>query len=59
MVFPVFGNYPGENYGWPANSEWPWNEEGVVDYPITLTTLAVVLNETVLHLRTARIDFPI
>ena len=24
--FPLPGNYPGEHYGWPANSQWRWRQ---------------------------------
>src|SRR5690606_11093684 len=33
--FPLPGNYPGEQHPWPANSNWRWSEDGVVQYPIT------------------------
>jgi hypothetical protein len=50
--FPLPGNYPGEHYGWPANSQWRWDRDGVVHYPLTLRKLVVELNEKVLHLKT-------
>ncbi|HUS90954.1 MAG TPA: hypothetical protein VM695_03850 [Phycisphaerae bacterium] len=49
---PLPGNYPGENYPWPANSQWRWDKDGVVHYPLTLRKLVVELPEKVLHLRT-------
>ena len=52
VAFPLPGNYPGEHYGWPANSQWRWDKDGVVHYPFTLRRLVVELNEKVLHLRT-------
>jgi hypothetical protein len=48
---PLPGNYPGEHYPWPANSQWRWDGDGVVHYPLTLRKLIVVLPEKVLHLR--------
>jgi hypothetical protein len=48
---PLPGNYPGENYPWPANSQWRWDKDGVVHYPLTLRKLVVELSEQVLHLR--------
>ncbi len=52
VAFPLPGNYPGEHYGWPANSQWRWDKDGVVHYPLTLKKLVVELNEKVLHLKT-------
>ncbi|MGB2819697.1 MAG: hypothetical protein WBF17_01850, partial [Phycisphaerae bacterium] len=49
---PLPGNYPGEHYPWPANSQWRCDKDGVVHYPLTLRKLVVVLPEKVLHLRT-------
>ncbi|MGB2820516.1 MAG: hypothetical protein WBF17_06010, partial [Phycisphaerae bacterium] len=46
------GNYPGEHYPWPANSQWRCDKDGIVHYPLTLRKLVVVLPEKVLHLRT-------
>ena len=52
VAFPLPGNYPGEHYGWPANSQWRSDKDKVVHYPLKLTKLVVELNEKVLHLRT-------
>ena len=52
VSFPLPGNYPGERYPWPANSQWRWDRDGVVHYPLTLRKLVVELNEKVLHVRT-------
>ena len=49
---PLPGNYPGEKYPWPANSQWRSDKDGVVHYPLTLRKLVVELPEKVLHLRT-------
>lgn len=49
--FPMPGNYPGEGYGWPANSQWRWERENVVHYPLTLTKLIVELPEKTLHMK--------
>ena len=48
---PLPGNYPGEEYPWPANSQWRCDKDGIVHYPLTLRKLVVVLPEKVLHLR--------
>ncbi len=50
--FPLPGNYPGERYPWPANSQWRWDKDGVVHYPLTFRRLIVELPEKVLHVRT-------
>jgi hypothetical protein len=52
VAFPLPGNYPGEHYGWPANSQWRWDKDGVVHYPLTFRRLIVKLPEKVLHVRT-------
>lgn len=49
--FPLPGNYPGEHYPWPATSQWRWDKDGVVHYPLTFRKLIVELPEKVLHLR--------
>ena len=52
VAFPLPGNYPGEQYKWPANSQWRWDKDGVVHYPLTLKKIVVELNEKVLHMKT-------
>ena len=52
VAFPLPGDYPGEGYGWPANSQWRWDKDGKVHHPFTLRKLVVELNEKVLHLKT-------
>jgi hypothetical protein len=52
LSFPLPGNYPGEHYPWPANSQWRWDRDGVVHYPLTFRKLIVELPEKVLHVRT-------
>jgi hypothetical protein len=52
LAFPLPGNYPGEKYPWPANSQWRWDKDGVVHYPLTFRKLIVELPEKVLHVRT-------
>ena len=52
VAFPMPGNYPGEHYGWPGNSQWRWDKDGVVHYPLTLKKLVVELREKVLHMKT-------
>lgn len=48
---PLPGNYAGEGYGRPANSQWRHDGDGIVHYPLTLTKVIVELNENVLHVR--------
>jgi hypothetical protein len=49
--FPMPGNYPGEGFGWPSNSQWRSEKENVVHYPLTLTKLVIELPEKTLHLK--------
>jgi hypothetical protein len=48
--FPLPGNYPGEGYPWPASSQWKYDGDGVVHYPLTLRAVIVELPEKTLHL---------
>jgi hypothetical protein len=52
LAFPLPGNYPGEKHPWPANSQWRWDRDGVVHYPLTFRRLIIELPEKVLHLKT-------
>ncbi len=52
MAFPLPGQYPGEGHYWPANSQWRFDQEGRVDYPLTLRKLIVTIPEKVLHVKT-------
>ncbi len=47
---PLPGQYPGEGYHWPANSQWRWDRDGIVHYPLKLTKLIVELPEKTLYL---------
>ena len=47
LSFPLPGNYVGEKYPWPANSQWRWDKDGVVHYPLTLRRLIIELPEKV------------
>ena len=49
--FPLPGNYPGEGYHWPANSNWRSDKDGKVHYPLTLRKLIVELPQKVLHVK--------
>lgn len=51
VEFPLPGQYPGEHYAWPANSQWKWDKDGIVHYPLTFTGLAVVIPEKTLHVK--------
>lgn len=52
VAFPLPGNYPGEGYGWPANSQWRGDKDGIVHYPLTVSRLIFELQEKVLHVKT-------
>jgi hypothetical protein len=52
VAFPLPGNYPGEKHPWPANSQWRWDRDGVVHYPLTLKRLIIELPEKVLQVKT-------
>jgi hypothetical protein len=52
LAFPLPGNYPGEKHPWPANSQWRWDKDGVVHFPLTFKRLIVELPEKVLHVKT-------
>lgn len=52
LAFPLPGNYPGEKHPWPANSQWRWDKDGVVHYPLTFKRLVIELPEKVLHAKT-------
>jgi hypothetical protein len=52
LAFPLPGNYPGEKHPWAANSQWRWDKDGVVHYPLTFKRLIVELPEKVLHVKT-------
>lgn len=48
--FPLPGQYPGEGYRWPANSQWRWDKDGIVHYPLSLKKIIVELPEKTLYL---------
>lgn len=43
------GHYPGEQYPTPPASQWRYDKDGVVHYPITLSSVIVELSTKVLH----------
>jgi hypothetical protein len=51
MKFPLPGNFPGEGYHWPFNSQWRSGGDGVVKYPLKFKKLIVELPEKVLHVK--------
>jgi hypothetical protein len=60
--FPLPGQYPGEGYHWPGNSQWradggPEASRGKVTYPLRLTGLAITAPQQVLVL-TEKMDAP-
>lgn len=48
VEFPLPGQYPGEGYHWPANSQWRSDKDGIVHYPLTFRRLIIELPEKVL-----------
>ena len=52
LAIPLPGQYPGEGYHWPANSQWRSDQDGTVDYPLTLKKIIVQLPEKMLHIKT-------
>jgi hypothetical protein len=52
LSFPLPGNYPGDKYPWPANSQWRWDRDGVVHYPLKFKRLILELPEKVLQVKT-------
>jgi len=50
LGFPLPGQYPGEGYHWPANSQWFSDGDGVVHYPLLIEKLIVEIPEKTLHL---------
>ena len=51
VSFPLPGNYPGEGYHWPSVSQWRYDKDMTVHYPLKLTKLIVELPEKVLHVK--------
>lgn len=51
VAFPLPGNYPGEKYHWPMNSQWFHDKDGVVHYPLVLKKLIVELPSKTLHVK--------
>jgi hypothetical protein len=49
VKFPLPGQYPGEGYHWPMNSQWRCNSDGVVHYPLQFKRLVVTMPEKVLY----------
>ena len=50
VSFPLPGQYPGEGYHWPKNSQWRFSGDGVVHYPLKLKKLVITMPERVLYL---------
>jgi hypothetical protein len=51
VAFPLPGNYPGEKHPWSANSQWRWDKDGGVHYPLTFRRLIIELPEKMLHVK--------
>ena len=50
LSFPLPGNYPGEKYHWPRNSQWRCVGDGVVKYPLKFKKLIITMPEKILKL---------
>lgn len=50
VSFPLPGQYPGEGYHWPKNSQWRASGDGVVHYPLKFKKLVITMPEKVLYL---------
>ncbi len=48
--FPLPGQYAGEGYHWPDNSQWKSSADGIVKYPLKFKKLVLELPEKVLTL---------
>lgn len=48
------GQYPGGEYHWPSHSQWRFDQDGIVAYPIKLTSVTVQLPEKTLHVQDFR-----
>lgn len=48
--FPLPGQYPGEGYHWPVNSQWRADKDGIVHYPLVLKKVILELPEKTLYL---------
>ena len=48
VAFPLPGNYPGEGYHWPYSSQWFYDGDGVVHYPLKVEALIFTAPENVL-----------
>jgi hypothetical protein len=49
LKFPLPGQYPGDAYHWPMNSQWRFSGDGVVHYPLRFKRLVVTMPEYVLY----------
>lgn len=50
LKFPLPGQYDGEGYHWPANSQWKSTGDGIVKHPLKFTRLIIEMPEKVLYL---------
>jgi hypothetical protein len=48
MTFSLPGNYPGEGYHWPDSSQWFYDGDGIVHYPLKVEALIFTAPENVL-----------
>lgn len=49
VKFPLPGQYPGDGYHWPMNSQWRFSGDGIVHYPLKFKRLVVTMPEKVLY----------
>ena len=54
LRFPLPGQYPGEGYHWPDNSQCKSSRDGIVKYPLKFKKLILELPEKVLYLNEYR-----
>ncbi|GDY22720.1 hypothetical protein LBMAG56_40670 [Verrucomicrobiota bacterium] len=50
LDFALPGTGPGDRTVWPGNSQWKFDKDGLVHYPLTLTGITVEIPEKVLKL---------
>jgi len=48
--FPMPGQYPGDGYHWPKNSQWRFSGDGVVKYPLKFKKLVITMPEKILYM---------
>ena len=54
IQLPLPSNYPGEGYHWPYSSQWRYDGDGLVKYPLRFKNLIITLSEKYLYLKEYR-----